>query len=340
MSTVKQIEANRRNARKSTGPRTLRGKEISRFNALNTGIDSNCEVIPGEDCDELAILTAHYDMRWVPVLPEERFLVDSLVHADWLQRRLRKAEAQFWIHIQRNNFGFEVPRGTLPMGMAVQNFGAEFNRLQRRIDSNNRTYERNLVTLNGMIPDPPVAGQPETLPVPPPDEPQIGFVPHIAALPDSIEMADLPAAPPPEIGFVPQIALPPAAAPAPQTEPGPEGAPSASEPPSPATGAIDPGVPSSPPAPSCGHSNGGARLPAHRRASGLPHSSAPPAARTSGRTQIPKSTCQTLIDGLLSVGGPAALAGRSPRQSPSSPPKRHYRGVVRPLDTPARHILS
>ncbi len=38
--TAALLEANRRNARKSTGPRTLRGKAQSRLNALRTGLRS------------------------------------------------------------------------------------------------------------------------------------------------------------------------------------------------------------------------------------------------------------------------------------------------------------
>jgi hypothetical protein len=36
--TPARIEANRRNAQKSTGPRTARGKAQVRFNALKTGV--------------------------------------------------------------------------------------------------------------------------------------------------------------------------------------------------------------------------------------------------------------------------------------------------------------
>ena len=47
MSSERQIEANRRNAQKSTGPRTVEGKERSRFNALTHGMTAQFDALPG-----------------------------------------------------------------------------------------------------------------------------------------------------------------------------------------------------------------------------------------------------------------------------------------------------
>ena len=207
MSSIKRIEANRLNAQKSTGPRTLQGKAVSRFNALKSGIDSICEIIPGEDCDELSLLAAEYHARWQPSLPEERFLVDGLVHADWLHRRLRKAEAQLWMHVERSNFGFERPKTLAPMGVVLQEAGREFGRLQRRLDSTNRAYASHLKTLQGMIPASSEHAQPEARGALPPEQPRIGFVPQSAEPPEYVHAAAAAATAPPEIGFVPQPAV-------------------------------------------------------------------------------------------------------------------------------------
>jgi hypothetical protein len=48
MATTAQMEANRRNAQKSTGPRTDEGKNRSRFNALDHGCRSRILVLPAE----------------------------------------------------------------------------------------------------------------------------------------------------------------------------------------------------------------------------------------------------------------------------------------------------
>src|ERR1035437_7669571 len=58
MATPAQITANRANAQKSTGPRSVEGKSASRFNALKHGIDAASIVIPGEDPADYAALAA------------------------------------------------------------------------------------------------------------------------------------------------------------------------------------------------------------------------------------------------------------------------------------------
>ena len=49
MSTQRQIDANRKNAQKSTGPRTRAGKANSRLNAVTHGLTAALVPIPGED---------------------------------------------------------------------------------------------------------------------------------------------------------------------------------------------------------------------------------------------------------------------------------------------------
>src|SRR3979490_705097 len=49
MSTLKQIEANRLNAKKSTGPRTAEGKAAVRLNALKHGLFALDPIIEGEN---------------------------------------------------------------------------------------------------------------------------------------------------------------------------------------------------------------------------------------------------------------------------------------------------
>ena len=69
MASPAQITANRANAQKSTGPRSVEGKSASRFNALQHGIDAASVVIPGEDPAAYDALAAEYrrDLRPNPL---------------------------------------------------------------------------------------------------------------------------------------------------------------------------------------------------------------------------------------------------------------------------------
>ncbi len=49
MTTPRQVEANRLNARKSTGPRTAAGKDRSRMNAVTHGLSARTLILPDED---------------------------------------------------------------------------------------------------------------------------------------------------------------------------------------------------------------------------------------------------------------------------------------------------
>jgi hypothetical protein len=170
MSTQKQIEANRLNAQKSTGPRTPAGKSVSRMNALKTGIDAESQVIRGESAAALAALTAEYYDRYQPATPEHRALVDTLISSDWLLRRLRLAESQLWEHAFERMDRWDSETEA-PLGEAFSSNSQAFSRLQRRIDSADRNYHRALKELRRL--QPPAAPHPD----------KIGFVPQASPTP-------------------------------------------------------------------------------------------------------------------------------------------------------------
>ena len=77
MASIQQIEAIRRNARRSTGPRTTEGKAVSRYNALAGAIYADREtVLPHEDPEALTALAAEHYEQFQPGSPEKRSLVD------------------------------------------------------------------------------------------------------------------------------------------------------------------------------------------------------------------------------------------------------------------------
>jgi hypothetical protein len=142
MATASQIAANRRNAQKSTGPRTVEGKAASCFNALKHGIDAHSQCLPSEDPAALEQLAAEYHERFAPATPEERALVDILISTEWDLRRYRVASAQLW-----QWSAIVSPGQRIPMAGGFEYKEATFARLQRVIDSAQRNFTRALAEL-------------------------------------------------------------------------------------------------------------------------------------------------------------------------------------------------
>jgi hypothetical protein len=93
MSSLRQIEANRRNARLSTGPVTEEGKIKSRRNALGHGLTAETVIDAFEDAEDYAAfemaVTADYDAQSAV----ERELVLRLASLLWRLRRVTAIEA-------------------------------------------------------------------------------------------------------------------------------------------------------------------------------------------------------------------------------------------------------
>ena len=93
MASDKQIRANRRNALKSTGPKTPQGKDAVRLNANKHGLRSQEVLLPREDEEALRGLDENLRAELQPVEELENLLVDGIVAAYWRLRRLRRVEA-------------------------------------------------------------------------------------------------------------------------------------------------------------------------------------------------------------------------------------------------------
>lgn len=84
--------ANQANARKSTGPRTPRGKAIAAANSLRHGLFARDLLLPGEDADELMTLKSAALGRLNPRDGMELELVERVIDACWKLRRLQRLE--------------------------------------------------------------------------------------------------------------------------------------------------------------------------------------------------------------------------------------------------------
>jgi hypothetical protein len=93
MTSERKAEANRRNALKSTGPKTPEGKAAVRLNALKHGLLSQEILLPGEDEEALRELGERLRDELQPVGELENLLVDRIVSACWRLSRLGRVEA-------------------------------------------------------------------------------------------------------------------------------------------------------------------------------------------------------------------------------------------------------
>ena len=178
MATQKQIAANRRNAQRSTGPRSPQGKIASSRNSLATGIHAAAEtILPHEAPKALAALAAEYHAHYQPQTPAERCLVDSLVSDEWLLRRFRRIEGEIV-----SGSVISVTGDSRSLGDAYDMNDKALERLQRRINATRKSYLKTLEALESLR-----AAESETRPPAPARKPQavavqslpapIGFVP-------------------------------------------------------------------------------------------------------------------------------------------------------------------
>src|SRR5580765_3210373 len=206
MSSQRQIEANRRNAQKSTGPTSVTGKAVSSMNALKTGIYAKSLVLPSEKLADLEQLIDEYYQSHNPTTPEARSLVDDLIYGEWLKRRLRAAETQIWAYDHQENYR---PDPIYPLGQTAANRGKAFAQLQWRIECTRRASRQALQDLQQLHAEaasaPVLAVEPAVEPPPPPGAPSLNPSPETTSL---------------KIGFVPETARPAPSQPEP-ADPGP-----------------------------------------------------------------------------------------------------------------------
>ena len=93
MATIQQIDANRRNALKSTGPKTPEGKAAVRMNSLRHGLRARTVVLPGENRDEFNQLCDDLEREWQPQSRTAQFYLEQMAVSQWKLTRMEVAEA-------------------------------------------------------------------------------------------------------------------------------------------------------------------------------------------------------------------------------------------------------
>jgi hypothetical protein len=129
MTSYRQIEANRRNALKSTGPKTEAGKQASRRNAVRHGLTAETVISALEDAEDYkafeVAITADYDAQSAV----ERELVLRLASILWRLRRATTMETGLFEIQAQHLHDYRQSRQLLPNSREV------FHAMFRRTDS-------------------------------------------------------------------------------------------------------------------------------------------------------------------------------------------------------------
>jgi hypothetical protein len=108
MSTEAQIDANRRNAEASTGPRTTEGKARVSRNSTTFGLYSTGDVVRPEEESLYQAFCEDFQRQLAPQGAMETTLAGEIVHAAWRLRRCAQAESTLAAH-------FDAQSGLDPM---------------------------------------------------------------------------------------------------------------------------------------------------------------------------------------------------------------------------------
>ena len=98
MATRRQKKANRKNAKRSTGPRTPEGKACSSQNASRHSLFARDTLLPDENPEEFIQLIDELELDLKAVGGFERRLVCHIADAEWRMRRLVRLETGALTH--------------------------------------------------------------------------------------------------------------------------------------------------------------------------------------------------------------------------------------------------
>jgi hypothetical protein len=96
MATPKQIAANRKNAEKSTGPKTEKGKSVTRLNAKRDGFTGQVTTLSDEDRPVFEKFKSQFIADLAPKTTLELSLANSIAWDTWRLNRLRAVEMNMY----------------------------------------------------------------------------------------------------------------------------------------------------------------------------------------------------------------------------------------------------
>ena len=140
MATKRQIAANRRNARRSTGPKSAAGKAASSANALRHGLSAaRTVVLPDEDGEAYERLKQGVLADLDPAGALQEALAQRIVVLLWRLDRAARLEAELFIHgrlaVQRKEVSASAVRESAAAGLAALLGEADAARREARFEA-------------------------------------------------------------------------------------------------------------------------------------------------------------------------------------------------------------
>jgi hypothetical protein len=134
MLSEKQLEANRLNALKSTGPKTAEGKQRSSLNATRHGLTGQVVVLPEEDMAAFLQFTSELIQSFEPADARERQLAQSYASLQWRINRAAAIEENMFAlgHMEQVAENLNLDHPEIHNGVTIaKTFRADFREFDR-----------------------------------------------------------------------------------------------------------------------------------------------------------------------------------------------------------------
>lgn len=140
--SLAKLEANRRNATKSTGPRTGGGKTIVAKNALKHGLLAKQVILPDENKGDFEALRSGVFEQYAPVQAVETMLVNRLAYLLWRLLRVTRIETSIMareeiaeqIHEAQNTI-HQYTNPKLDFGAVCSDSQSEYEAAQAKLEN-------------------------------------------------------------------------------------------------------------------------------------------------------------------------------------------------------------
>lgn len=139
MPTQAQIDANRRNAQKSTGPRTAAGKAVVSRNAVKHGLFTDALPLPGEELAEFQAFADAIVADLAPVGMSQLVLAKRIAQIQWKLERMPRIEAAVMADIAgAHRFALDITTATI-IGRELDIF-LRYQLYEQRLERSCRAY--------------------------------------------------------------------------------------------------------------------------------------------------------------------------------------------------------